>query len=104
MTDSLTLRLRLAVAKELDTQMQAKLVVSQANLDTAVAKLEQGETELKASSASMHDPPAVKPGTAMREDGRLCCFFRITCTQAATILHGRRQTRAASYRAASSSR
>ncbi len=41
----------LAVAKELDTQMQAKLVVSQANLDTAVAKLEQGETELKASEA-----------------------------------------------------
>ncbi len=41
----------LAVAKQRDAQMQAKLLVSQANLDTAMAKLKLGETNLAESQA-----------------------------------------------------
>ena len=43
----------LAVAKQVDTQMQAKLAVSQANLDTAVAKLAEGEAELEESEGKV---------------------------------------------------
>jgi murein DD-endopeptidase MepM/ murein hydrolase activator NlpD len=42
---------QLAVAKQRDAQMQAKLLVSEANLDTAMAKLKQGELELEESEA-----------------------------------------------------
>lgn len=42
---------QLAVAKQRDAQMQAKLLVSEANLDTAIAKLKQGELELAESEA-----------------------------------------------------
>ena len=41
----------LAVAKQRDLQMQAKLAVSQANLDKAVSKLKEGESELRESEA-----------------------------------------------------
>ena len=43
----------LAVAKQVDTQMQAKLAVSQASLDTAVAKLAEGEAELEESEGKV---------------------------------------------------
>ncbi|MDR7087593.1 murein DD-endopeptidase MepM/ murein hydrolase activator NlpD [Aeromicrobium panaciterrae] len=42
---------QLAVAKQRDAQMQAKLLVSEANLDTAMAKLKKGELELEESEA-----------------------------------------------------
>ena len=43
----------LAVAKTLDTQMQAKLVRSQADLDVATAKLAKGQAELDTSQAAV---------------------------------------------------
>ena len=43
----------LAVAKQRDAQMQGKLVVSEANLDAAMAKLKLGKTKLKESEVQV---------------------------------------------------